>query len=265
MIPFSSRLKEIKPASSHNHSARNEDVFYSLSLGRRVGRPLSKADPLLILFYGVYRLVFKDSRHLRRTEHVVRIGEVVVVVIVVFARVSFTRVMCREFSVVYSIVSVSLYGMLLRCTRSVPRVMVMLLRRGEWNVVHLVSLLLLNVVIVRRKVDAAVRVVLSECSVNVHRTRRQRIFLTPERLSGVLVGQDQVIVVVGVRFGGSTGGSGDGALYWTGSLIEVPRLRGQVVHAAPVRRPCLLSVAMVDVFGREMRGSGSLHQVEAGG
>jgi hypothetical protein len=33
----------------------------------------------------------------------VRIGEVVVVVIVVFARVSFTRVMCGEFSVVYSI------------------------------------------------------------------------------------------------------------------------------------------------------------------
>ena len=82
---------EIKPASSHYHSAsRTEHVFYGLSLSRLSATPLSKADPFLILFNGVYRLVFKDSRHLRRTEHIV--GVVEVVVVLVLARVRFPRV-----------------------------------------------------------------------------------------------------------------------------------------------------------------------------
>jgi len=75
-------------------------------------------------------------------------------------------------------VSVSLDGMLLS-TRTVPGVMVMLLRRGEWDVVHLVTLLLLNVVVIRWKVDTTISVVLSKSGVNVHCAGRQRILLTP--------------------------------------------------------------------------------------
>lgn len=98
-----------------------------------------------------------------------RIVEIVVVVVVILARVRFSRVMCGQLPVVYSIMSVSLDGMLLRCTRTVPRVMVMLLRRGERNVVHLVTLLLRYVVVIRGEVDTTVGVVLSKSSVNVHR------------------------------------------------------------------------------------------------
>jgi hypothetical protein len=110
--------------------------------------------------------------------------------------------------------------------------MVMLLRRREWNVVHLVLLLLLYVVVIRREMNAPVSVVLSQSSVYVHRTWRQRVLLTPERLM-LLVSHDEVVVRVGFRR--CTGGTGDGTLNWTVSLIQVPGLGCQVVHAAPVR------------------------------
>lgn len=254
-----SRLQKIKPASSHYHSAsRNEHVFYSLSLSRLTATPLSKADPFLILFNGVYRLVFKDSRHLRRTQHVV--GVVEVVVVVVLARVRFPRVVCGQLPV-DSVVSVSLDGMLLS-TRTVPGVMVVLLRRGEWDVVHLVTLLLLYVVVIRWKVDTTISVVLSKSSVNVHCAGRQRILLTPERLRSVLVGHDKVIVRV--RFRWSASRSRDGTFNRTASLIEVARLRGEVVHAPSIWGSCLLTVTVVDVFRREVRGSRGLDQVKTG-
>ena len=81
---------------------------------------------------------------------------------------------------------------------------------------------------------------------------RGAIYLTPERLRRMFVGHDEVIVRI--RFRGSTSGSRDGTFHWAGSLIEVARLRGQVVHTPAIRRSCLLPAGKDLIFNIVMHG-----------
>ena len=55
----------------------------------------------------------------------------------------------------------------------------------------------------------------------------------------MLVGHDKVIVRI--RFRWSASRSRDGTFNRTASLIEVTRLRGEVVHAPSIRGSCLLT------------------------
>ena len=68
----------------------------------------------------------------------------------------------------------------------------------------------------------------------------------------MFVGHDEAIVRIGFR--GSTSGSRNGTFHWAGSLVEVARLRGQVVHTPAIRRSCLLPAGKDQIFYNVMHG-----------